>query len=108
MDDFGSGESSLNMLTKVPVDVLKFDRDFLRSSTTNAGSMDEKSARFILSLIDMSKRLEKETVFEGVETAAQRDFLRSASCDQVQGFFYSRPLMEEDFVAFMAKHLVQE
>ena len=106
MDDFGSGESSLNMLTKVPVDVLKFDRNFLHSSTTNSGAMDEKSAKFIQSLIDMSKRLEKETVFEGVETVIQRDFLRSVACDQVQGFFYSRPLMEEDFVAFIEKHHV--
>ena len=104
MDDFGSGESSLNMLTKVPVDVLKFDRDFLRSSTAKNGSMDEKSAKFIQSLIDLSKHLEKETVFEGVETAAQRDFLRDAACDQVQGYFYSCPLMESDFVSFMEKH----
>ncbi|MBQ3670916.1 MAG: GGDEF domain-containing protein [Treponema sp.] len=105
MDDFGSGESSLNMLTKVPVDVLKFDRDFLRSSTAKNGSMDEKSAKFIQSLIDLSKHLEKETVFEGVETAAQRDFLRDAACDQVQGYFYSCPLMESDFVSFMEKHM---
>lgn len=101
MDDFGSGESSLNMLTKVPVDVLKFDRDFLSSSTNKNGSLDEKSAKFIKSLIDLSKHLDKETVFEGVETKAQRDFLRSADCDQVQGYFYSRPLLEADFVTFM-------
>ena len=105
MDDFGSGESSLSMLTKVPIDVLKFDRVFLLSSTNENGSIEEKSASFIRSLIDLSKNLEKETVFEGVETEQQRDFLRSINCDQVQGYFYSRPLMEDDFVAFIQEHI---
>uniref|UniRef100_UPI00388D723F EAL domain-containing protein n=1 Tax=Treponema sp. TaxID=166 RepID=UPI00388D723F len=105
MDDFGIGESSLNMLTKVPVDVLKFDREFLISSTRNDGEMDEKSANFITSLINLSRQLEKETVFEGVETVIQRDFLRKINCDQVQGYFYSRPLLEKDFVEFMNIHL---
>lgn len=104
MDDFGSGESSLNMLTKVPVDVLKFDRDFLLSSMNSSGSLDEKSARFIRSLLDLSKHLDKETIFEGVETQEQRDFLKSAECDQVQGYFYSRPLEETDFVDFIKQH----
>lgn len=103
MDDFGSGESSLNMLTKIPVDVLKFDRDFLRLSTGSNGNLDKKSAGFIKSLINMSKELEKETIFEGVETESQRDFLRDAECDQVQGFFYSKPLDELAFVEFLEK-----
>lgn len=105
MDDFGSGESSLNMLTKVPVDTLKFDKDFLRSSTKESGLMDEKSEKFIRSLIDLSKNLEKQTIFEGVETEAQRDFLKAAECDQVQGYFYSKPLSEEDFIEFLKTHI---
>ncbi|MCR4580632.1 MAG: GGDEF domain-containing protein [Treponema sp.] len=104
MDDFGSGESSLNMLTKVPIDVLKFDREFLLTATKENGSLDEKSAKFIEILIDLSKHLEKETVFEGVETQAQRDFLRSISCDQAQGYFYSKPLSERDFIEFVKQH----
>ena len=104
MDDFGSGESSLNMLTKIPVDVLKFDREFLNASTDNEGKIDKKSEKFIHVLIDLSKNLEKQTVFEGVETQAQRDFLRSINCDQAQGFFYSRPLSEQDFVQFIQLH----
>ncbi|MBR1638327.1 MAG: GGDEF domain-containing protein [Treponema sp.] len=104
MDDFGSGESSLNMLTKVPVDVLKFDREFLLSSTKENGSMDAKSAKFIEILIDLSKHLDKETVFEGVETQAQRDFLRSIECDQAQGYFYSKPLSEQDYIQFINMH----
>ena len=104
MDDFGSGESSLNMLTKVPVDVLKFDREFLLSSTKENGSLDAKSAKFIEILIELSKHLDKETVFEGVETQAQRDFLRSIECDQAQGYFYSKPLSEQDFTEFIKQH----
>ena len=104
MDDFGSGESSLNMLTKVPVDVLKFDREFLISSTNEDGTLTEKSSIFIRSLLDLSKHLEKETVFEGVETELQRDFLKNASCDQVQGYFYSKPLSEQDFIEFINNH----
>lgn len=104
MDDFGSGESSLNMLTKIPVDVLKFDREFLNSSTNNEGRIDKKAEKFIHILIDLSKNLEKQTVFEGVETQAQRDFLREIKCDQAQGFFYSKPLSEQDFVQFIKLH----
>ena len=104
MDDFGSGESSLNMLTKIPVDVLKFDREFLNSSTNSDGNIDSKQAKFIHILIDLSKNLNKQTVFEGVETQAQRDFLRSINCDQAQGFFYSKPLSEQDFVQFIKLH----
>ena len=104
MDDFGSGESSLNMLTKIPVDVLKFDREFLNASTDNEGRIDKKSEKFIHILIDLSKNLEKQTVFEGVETQAQRDFLRSIKCDQAQGYFYSKPLSEQDFMQFIKMH----
>ncbi len=104
MDDFGSGESSLNMLTTIPVDVLKFDRAFLLSSTAEDGSMDKSSEKFIEILVELSKHLHKQTIFEGVETQAQRDFLKSINCDQVQGYFYSKPLSEADFLQFMARH----
>lgn len=104
MDDFGSGESSLNMLTKIPVDVLKFDREFLNASTDSEGRIDKKSEKFIHILVYLSKNLEKQTVFEGVETQAQRDFLRSIECDQAQGFFYSKPLSEQDFMQFIKLH----
>ena len=104
MDDFGSGESSLNMLTKIPIDVLKFDRSFLTASTKENGEMDKQSAEFIQILIEMSKVLNKSTIFEGVETEVQRDFLRSINCDEAQGYFYSKPLTAEDFVEFIRVH----
>lgn len=99
MDDFGSGESSLNMLTNIPVDVLKFDQTFLRN-TSNL----ENSKQIIGSLITMAKQLKKKTVFEGVETESQKNFLKTTSCDYIQGYFYSKPLSEEDFVKFLDAH----
>ncbi len=104
MDDFGSGESSLNMLTEIPVDVLKFDRSFLMSSTKEDGTIDEKSAKFIQILMDLSRHLGMRTVFEGVETRTQRDFLRSIKCDTAQGYFYSKPLSAQEFVHFVEEH----
>ena len=104
MDDFGSGESSLNMLTSIPVDVLKFDRAFLLSSTNDDGTLNKKSAEFIHILINLSKNLEKQSVFEGVETKEQRDFLKSIDCDMIQGYFYSRPLNEQDYLEFVKIH----
>lgn len=100
MDDFGNGESSLTMLNQIPIDVLKFDQNFLR----NADNM-EKTEQFITSLMKMAQQLNKKTVFEGVETEEQRDFLKSINCDSVQGYFYSKPLSQEDFVRFMKEHL---
>jgi EAL domain-containing protein (putative c-di-GMP-specific phosphodiesterase class I)/GGDEF domain-containing protein len=100
MDDFGSGESSLNMLSSIPVDVLKFDQTFLRKEEQTS-----KTQGMITTLVELGKQLEKETVFEGVETEEQMNFLKSIHCDEVQGFFYSRPLSEEDFVQFISEHI---
>ena len=104
MDDFGSGESSLNMLSTIPVNVLKFDRSFLFASDAENGTLDETSENFIETLIDLGKNLKKETIFEGVETQEQRDFLRKIKCDQVQGYFYSKPLREDEYMEFLIKH----
>ena len=104
MDDFGSGESSLNMLSTIPVNILKFDRSFLFANDASTGKLDETSEAFIETLVDLGKNLKKETIFEGVETEEQRDFLRKIKCDQVQGFFYSKPLREEEYMEFLKNH----
>lgn len=104
MDDFGSGESSLNMLSTIPVNILKFDRSFLFANDAKTGKLDETSETFIETLVDLGKNLKKETIFEGVETEEQRDFLRKIKCDQVQGFFYSKPLREEEYMEFLKNH----
>lgn len=105
MDDFGSGESSLNMLTSIPIDVIKFDRMFLKESTDKNGKISVKSELFIKSLIELCKNLGKETVFEGVETVSQRDFLKETGCDIVQGYYYSKPLKESEFIDFMKENI---
>lgn len=87
MDDFGSGYSSLNVLTKLPLDVLKLDKEFLKDFETDS---DEKI--IIPSIIDMAKKLSLSVVCEGVETKQQVDFLRKVDCDLAQGYYYSRPV----------------
>ena len=76
----------------------------LRENEKEFSEKNSKTAKVIELLIELSKKLGKQTVFEGVETLAQRDFLKSIACDQVQGYFYSKPLFEEDFVNFLARN----
>jgi EAL domain-containing protein (putative c-di-GMP-specific phosphodiesterase class I)/GGDEF domain-containing protein len=100
MDDFGSGESSLNMLSTIPVDVLKFDQIFLKQE-----EYTDKTYGLIEKLIELGKQLNKQTIFEGVETKQQIDFLKSIHCDEVQGYFFSRPLTEKDFIQYIIDHI---
>jgi len=92
MDDFGSGYSSLNVLTKLPLDVLKLDKEFL-----NDFENDPEEKIIIPSVIDMAKKLNLVVVCEGVETMEQVMFLRDVGCDYAQGYFYSKPIPLEQF-----------
>ncbi len=100
MDDFGSGQSSLNMLSDVPIDVIKFDQNFLRSEKAKKGQF-----KMINTLIELGKQLNKITLFEGVETEEQRDMLKNLKCDKVQGYFYSKPLPEKEFIEYIKNHI---
>ena len=86
MDDFGSGYSSLNLLKKLPFDVLKIDKDFTGKEAT------ERERLIIANVVNMAKSLNIRVVSEGVETVEQADFLRNIKCDQVQGFLYAHPM----------------
>ena len=99
MDDFGSGYSSLNMLKDVPVDGIKIDLRFL-SKTKN----EIKGRRILSSVIHMSKWLGIPAIVEGVETKEQIDLLKSYGCTSVQGFYYAKPMPEEEFVAYLQEH----
>lgn len=88
MDDFGTGYSSLNMLKSIPVSVLKLDKAFL-SSLSDASTRGRDIVRHVVS---MAQSLNMDVVCEGVETAAQVDFLRGIGCHVGQGFFYARPM----------------
>lgn len=105
MDDFGSGESSLNMLSNIPVDILKFDRSFLLGADMKNSEITDEKAAFIETLVNLGKNLKKHTIFEGVETEEQRDFLKSIQCDTVQGYFYSKPLSEAEYIDFVKNHI---
>ena len=92
MDDFGSGYSSLNLLRKVPIDTLKIDKVFI-DSTEDV----QRSQVIVEEIINMASKIHVKTICEGVETQSQRDFLKIAGCNMVQGYFYSKPLPYEDF-----------
>jgi EAL domain-containing protein (putative c-di-GMP-specific phosphodiesterase class I) len=87
IDDFGTGYSSLAYLRRFPVDKLKIDMAFIRGITTNADD-----AAIVLAIIRMAHTLKLEVIAEGVETAAQLEYLRSHRCNQIQGYYLSRPL----------------
>ncbi len=99
MDDFGSGSSSLNMLSEIPVDIIKFDQRFLHHAEYSQAS------RIVLtSMIKMVRDLGKLTVCEGVETAKHVELLKSVGCNMAQGYYYSKPLNERDFKYYILTH----
>ena len=93
VDDFGSGYSSLHMLKKMPIDILKIDKSFLDVDM----NMDIKDEIVIRDVIGMGKHLNLQIIVEGVETQEQSDFLESIGCDIVQGYFYGRPMPVKEF-----------
>jgi len=95
MDDFGSGYSSLNMLKQLPVDILKLDKAFL--DNFDADETGHKEKTIVSHIISMAKALDMEVLAEGVENKSQKDFLLSANCDMIQGYYYSKPMKLEHF-----------
>ena len=87
IDDFGTGYSSLGYLQRYPFRTLKVDRSFVREIGANPAA-----GRLVEAILNMARGLELETIAEGVETAAQRDFLLAHGCDLLQGFLLGRPV----------------
>lgn len=98
MDDFGSGYSSLNMLKTTPFDVLKIDRGFL-SEFMESG----RGRKIISHTISMSQDIGLDIIAEGVETKEQAQFLHDCGCDSAQGFYYSKPVTQEEFDELLLK-----
>ena len=100
MDDFGSGYSSLNMLSAMPIDVLKIDMKFIRNLEQN-----ETDRKLVTLILDIARYLKVKVVAEGVETAGQLELLKKAGCDLVQGYYFSKPLPPEEFEKLIEKEI---
>ena len=98
LDNFGSGFSSFGMLQDYDFDILKIDMSFIRKIGENP-----KTKSIVHSIIGMAHEIGIKTVAEGVETEEQVSFLRQSGCDYIQGYYYSKPLPEEEFVEFLEK-----
>ena len=93
MDDFGSGYSSLNVLKDIEMDIIKLDMLFLSEESNNS-----RGGTILSAVVRMAKWLRVPVIAEGVETLKQADFLRSIGCNYIQGYLYSRPLPEEQYI----------
>ncbi len=91
LDDFGVGFSSLTLLKDFSIDSLKMDRSFFLDLH------NDRTRNVISCILELSEQLNMETVAEGIETQEQIDFLRELGCDIVQGYYFSRPLPEQEF-----------
>lgn len=92
MDDFGTGHSSLNVLQRLPLDVLKLDRQFFYGSNS-----EERSVTIISYVLQMAQALGMETIAEGIELQEQVEALKQMGCDYIQGYIFSKPLPAEEF-----------
>jgi diguanylate cyclase (GGDEF)-like protein len=95
IDDFGTGFSSLNYLQKMPLDRIKIDKQFVAEYQTG------KTVHIVEMIISLAKKLNLNTVAEGVEKEAQVQMLKEAGCDQVQGFYFARPMPLSDLFLYL-------
>lgn len=100
MDDFGSGYSSLNLLSKLPIDIIKLDKVFLKE-----GDLQESDKIIISCVVDMAKKLQIMPLCEGVETMEQSNYLKEVGCQAQQGYYFSRPIPQEVFEKFVDENL---
>jgi diguanylate cyclase (GGDEF)-like protein len=101
IDDFGTGYSSLSYLKQFPIDRLKLDQSFVRGLPGNPDDLAISSA-----VLGMAKALNLKVIAEGVESEAQMNFLFSRDCDEVQGYFFTKPLPAGDVEHFISRQLL--
>ena len=98
MDDFGSGYSSLNILSSLPLDIVKLDRSFMSEIH------DERKNRVLASCVGLSKTLGLTTIAEGVENVEQLNVLKTLGCEGVQGYYYAKPMPADEFEEYLRTH----
>ena len=98
IDDFGTGYSSLSYLREFDLDVLKIDQSFIRHIET-----DKSHAALVEAIITLGHNLNMKVVAEGVETKEQTQFLRDQNCDEIQGYYFSKPIPIEEFTTLLQK-----
>lgn len=98
IDDFGSGYSSLNILLETPFDVIKLDKKFIENMMVST-----KGKLILEQVVTMANKLQLGLLAEGVETKEQVELLQSIGCDQVQGYYYAKPMPEDEFFALLEK-----
>jgi EAL domain-containing protein (putative c-di-GMP-specific phosphodiesterase class I) len=100
IDDFGTGYSSLAQIKHFPIDTLKVDRSFIRNIP-----QDAEDKAITEAIIAMGKTLSLRVVAEGVETVEQMNFLKDHSCDEMQGYYFSKPIIPEQFADLLREHI---
>ena len=95
LDDFGTGFSSLSYLQKLPLDRLKVDRAFVTNIAKEGESVIAET------IIDLGKKMNLKVIAEGIEEIEQQERLIELGCDEVQGFYYAKPMPEDEFLHFL-------
>lgn len=103
IDDFGSGYSSLNMISTIPLDVLKLDKAFMKRGQ----ELTRKDKAVITHLVELAKDIELEVLCEGVETPVQAEFVKDIGCNAWQGYCFARPMPIEEFDEFLDSKQIQ-
>ena len=100
LDDFGTGQSNLNYIAEMPVDIVKFDRHMVQAYFMS------RKARYVMSAaINMARGMELDIVFEGVETREQQQEAERIGIDYIQGYYFSQPLPEMEFCRFLRSRI---
>lgn len=99
LDDFGSGYSSLNYLQRLPIDIIKIDREFIKDLP-----QDTDSLAIVKTIIELAKNINAKLIAEGVETKDQAKLLGKLNCDYLQGYYFARPMPAEELVGWLKEH----
>src|SRR5690606_7647346 len=96
IDDFGTGYSSLNQLQRLPISDVKLDRSFIQGIT-----QDPKKSSLVKAIIDLVHSMNMKVIAEGVETEDESSFCSELECDELQGYYFSRPLSADQFIKYL-------